>query len=187
MSRFFNNLTDLENDDCEILVRDKNNERISNFSLNEYQFADDLRRQGYMNSHQETGVHRNTYGLNIGEECNLRNNMQFNNMTTDGCRKDKQLDHSLFIRPPIKASGMTRILADNVAENSKITRSVSTSTRKSVNTLSGATIDRFEPLVPWLEKHIKSHASKMQPVGQQTSIHTRAQMRNCDYKKRCLK
>lgn len=180
MSRFFNNLTNLESDDCEILVRDKNNERISNFSLNEYQFADDLRRQGYMNSLQETGIHRKTYGLNIGEECNLRNNMQFNKITANKCREEKHLDHSLFIRPPIKASGMTRVPANNVDENSKLTRPLSTSTRKSVNSLSGATIDRFEPLVPWMEKHVKSHASKMLPVGQHTSIHTRAYMRNCD-------
>ena len=113
--------------------------------------------------------------------------MSCNNETiASGIKKcDKLLQARPFITVPFMGAGNTCIL--NADVESKLKFGEDTFVPKSMNELSGITIDRFIPLIPCIKDNIQDPIHLIPSSWVRGGADTRAVIRNIDYRKQCLK
>lgn len=107
-----------------------------------------------------------------------------NQITSNKSKCGKLLQARPYATTPYMGSGKTCALYPNV--ESKLKFSEITTVPKSVNSLSGITIDRFIPLIPCIEDNIQDTNHLIPTRWVRGGEDTRAVLRNVDYRKQCL-
>ena len=107
-----------------------------------------------------------------------------NQITSNKNKCGKLLQARPYATTPYMGSGKTCALYPNV--ESKLKFSEITTVPKSINSLSGITIDRFTPLIPCIEENIQDTQHLIPTHWVRGGADTRAVIRNIDYRKQCL-
>ena len=108
-----------------------------------------------------------------------------NQLTSHKTKCGKLLQARPYSTTPYMGGGKTCTLFPNV--ESKLKFSEITTVPKSINSLSGITIDRFIPLIPCIEDNIQDTKHLVPTHWVRGGADTRAVIRNIDYRKQCLK
>ena len=120
---------------------------------------------------------------NISTDSNFK--LNDNKITSHKNKCGKLLQARPYVTTPYMGSGKTCALYPNV--ESKLKFSEITTVPKSINSLSGITIDRFTPLIPCIEENIQDIKHLVPTRWVRGGADTRAVIRNIDYRKQCLK
>ena len=125
--------------------------------------------------------------LNILKIILLNDIMNSNNQSyASGIKKcDKLLQSRPFITVPFMGAGKTTILNPDVESQLKFGED--TFVPKSIDKLSGISINRFIPLIPCIKDNIQDPKHLVPTEWVRGGADTRAVIRNIDYRKQCLK
>lgn len=107
-----------------------------------------------------------------------------NKLTSDKNKCGKLLQARPYATTPFMGSGKTCIL--NADVESQLKMGEDTGVPKSINTLSGITINRFIPLIPCIENNIQDPIHLIPDKWVRGGADTRSTIRNIDYRKQCL-
>lgn len=177
--RYLNQKTDMRNDCCEMTWRDRSNEIIANYWLDCPAKCEI--DPGYL---CEPGLFDQRPPLlceNVCTGSDLKNGCIGNVITHTGARQQ------LRTRPyrTVPYMGNCRAPMMNPDAYSMLVSGESTRTGKGCNSLSGVTIDRFEPLVPCLRYNIQNPVHYIPKYWVRGGMDTRAYIRNTDYLRAC--
>ena len=135
--------------------------------------------QSFLQRSCETPISKND--INTDSEFKLNEEQ----LTSDKNKCGKLLQARPYSTTPYMGSGKTCSLFPNV--ESKLKFSEITTVPKSINSLSGITIDRFTPLLPCIEDNVQDTKHIVPTMWVRGGADTRAVIRNVDYRKECLK
>lgn len=103
----------------------------------------------------------------------------------EGIKKsNKLLQKRPFATVPFMGSGNTCILDADTESRLKYGRD--TFVPKSIDPLSGVTINRFVPLIPCIQSNVQNPQNLVPTHWVRGGADTRAVIRNIDYRKQCL-
>tara|TARA_B100001248_G_C27363468_1_gene447719 strand:+ start:983 stop:1405 length:423 start_codon:yes stop_codon:yes gene_type:complete len=135
--------------------------------------------QSFLERSCEIGVS----GRNISTDSEFKLNE--NQLTSHKTKCGKLLQARPYVTTPYMGSGKTCALYPNVESELKF--SEITTVPKSINSLSGITIDRFTPLLPCIKDNVQDTKHLVPTQWVRGGADTRAVIRNIDYRKQCLK
>lgn len=149
----------------------------------EYVSCDEIQNNKYssLKVSKEFCLNKNNL-MNINEDSKLR--LSGNKITSEKNKCGKLLQARPYATTPFMGSGRTCILNSDV--ESKLKLGEDTGVPRSVNTLSGITIDRFIPLIPCIEQNIQDPIHIVPEKWIRGGADTRSTIRNIDYRKQCL-
>ena len=127
----------------------------------------------------ETNVFKN----DINTESKIKLNQ--NQLTSNKDKCTKLLQTRPYATTPYMGGGKTCSLFPK--EESELKFSEITSVPKSVNSLSGVTINRFTPLLPCIKDNVQDTKHIIPTDWVRGGSDTRAVIRNIDYRKECSK
>jgi hypothetical protein len=126
--------------------------------------------------------------IGMGEH-NISTDSQFklneNQLTSHKTKCGKLLQARPYITTPYMGTGKSCALYPDV--ESKLKFAEITTVPKSINSLSGITVDRFIPLIKCIEENIQDTKHLIPTNWVRGGADTRAVIRNIDYRKDCLK
>jgi hypothetical protein len=171
--------TDMRNDCCEKTWRDRSNEIIANYWLDCPPTCEI--NPGYL---CEPGLNDQIPPLicdNISTDSDLKNGCAGNVITHTGAKQQ------LRVRPyrTVPHMGACRAPLMNPDTYSILLSGESTRTGKGCDSLSGVTIDRFEPLVPCIKYNIQDPVHYIPKYWVRGGMDTRSYQRNSDYLRSC--
>lgn len=135
-------------------------------------------------SHLERSCNTNIFNNNsIKPDFNIK--LTGNEITSHKHKCDKLLQARPFATTPFMGNGRTTIIHPEVENKLKLGED--TYVPKSMNSLSGITIDRFEPLIECIENNIQDTKHIIPEKWIRGGADTRAIIKNIDYRKDCLK
>ena len=106
-------------------------------------------------------------------------------ITSHKYKCDKLLQSRPYATTPYMGNGKTCVIFPDV--ESQLKMGEDTYVPKSMNSLSGVTIDRFEPLIDCIEDNIQDTKHIVPEHWVRGGADTRAVIKNIDYRKTCLK
>lgn len=164
---------------------DMANEKISNYHTQNLTPKQSDRR-GYLNSLTAVGNlpsgNYDGFSQVVNRESQLRNGIT-GNSTTHYKEKNKKILRSRPFNVGYMGAGQTYV--KDVPLNSQIVQGVDTRVKKSTDSLSGVSIDRFTPLVPCLEKNVQNTSHIIPEYWVRGGMSTRGLLQNIDYYKMC--
>lgn len=164
---------------------DTSNQKIANYHTKNMMNSDN-NRSGYMNSMMEIGNFPtgdyNGFPNAVTKESELRNGISGNSIT-----QQKEKNSKLLMSRPFNVGymGAGQTYVKDVALNSQIVQGVDTRVKKSADSLSGVSMDRFIPLVPCLEKNVQDTKHIIPEYWVRGGMSTRGLIQNIDYYKMC--
>jgi len=111
-------------------------------------------------------------------------NCQNNSVSTGIKKSDKLLQTRQFLTVPYMGAGNTVTL--DADTESRLKFGDDTFVPKSINPLSGITINRFIPLIPCVKNNIQDPKHIVPTNWVRGGADTRAVIKNIDYRKQCL-
>lgn len=182
-----NNNTRLSNDCCESKTKLNNN--IKMCSLMSSPYINDLNRQSYLNSSKQVGLYQTNLGDGNGrfvdDRSNLLNGTNGYKMTSGREKGEKILQLNDYYGVPFKGKGET-ILNDPDLKSKMLFGEI-TNYGKSSNSLSGISINRFEPLIPGIKENIQDPDHIVPTYWVNGGLSTRNNLKNINYLKTCGK
>ena len=166
---------------------EKENNIRNNRQMREYQLFPNGsgNRKNYINSMNNVGVYHNKNGDGRGhfidEESSFRNGKFENISTNDGDKVSKQLSTRQFKGVPFMGSGQSTL--KNPDLKSKLIYGEQTTTGKSCNSLAGASVNRFTPLIPCIKDNVQKISHIVPEYWVRGGMNTRTIIRNIDYMK----
>lgn len=161
------------------------NEKIAMYHVKNMMPIDN-NRVNYLNSMNEVGNYPvgdfNGFPKAVNKESNLRNGVSGNSLTTDKEKTSKLLNARPF---NVGYMGAGQTYVKDVTLNSQIVQGVDTRVKKSSDSLSGVSMDRFIPLVPCLEKNVQDTKHIIPEYWVRGGMSTRGLIQNIDYYKMC--
>jgi hypothetical protein len=165
---------------------------MSNIGLNQvtglyddkqYVACDQIQNDKYSSFNIENHLceHKNSL-VDINKDSELK--LGGNKLTSDKMKCGKLLQARPYATTPYMGSGKTCILNADVESHLKMGED--TGTPKSINTLSGITINRFIPLIQCIEQNIQDPIHIIPDKWVRGGADTRSTIRNIDYRKQCL-
>lgn len=184
--RNFFGFTRRYNDTLEVNDLNDRNNMISNYHTMPIQNST---RQSYTNSLEENGVYqsrnRDMFGSYVDNESGLRNGM-FGNQTTHVKEKNlKLLRARPYASTPFMGAGETHIVNPDLY--SQLVPGFDTKIKKSTDSISGVSIDRFIPLVPCLAKNVQNTKHIIPEYWIRGGMDTRGLLQNANYYRTCGK
>lgn len=180
-----NRQTRLNDDYCEKETSIRNNNKIYNLSNNimpscgnRDQFLQSVNQRGLFQTSNRDGR-----GEFVNKESDLRNGINGNIITSNKEKSDKQHETRLFIGSPFLGRGETILKKPDI--KSKLLYGEITSTPKSINSLSGVSINRFIPLVPTISYNIQNTDHIIPEYWVRGGMPTRNNTKNINYIKSC--
>ena len=149
----------------------------------EYVTCDEIQNNKYssLNVSNDFCSHKNDLA-DINKDSELK--LGGNKLTSDKTKCGKLLQARPYATTPYMGSGKTCIL--NADVESQLKMGEDTGAPKSINTLSGITINRFIPLIPCIEQNIQDPVHIVPDKWVRGGADTRSTIRNIDYRKQCL-
>lgn len=118
----------------------------------------------------------------INQESKIK--LSGNKITSHKHKCGKLLQARPYATTPYMGNGKTCVVYPDV--ESKLKLGEDTFVPKSMNSLSGITIDRFEPLIDCIENNIQDTKHIVPEHWVRGGADTRAVIKNIDYRKHCL-
>lgn len=177
--RQLNRGTNIRDDCCEMTWRDRSNQLMSNYWLDN---PVPCNNNPAFLCEPDLNMQRAPYNCqDFKLSSDLRNGCSGNVLTHDGRRK------TLDVRPYRTVPGMTQCLTPLMDSDlySQMITGESTRMGKGCNSLAGVTVDRFEPLVPCLKYNVQNPVHLIPKYWVRGGMDTRAFIRNADYLRAC--
>jgi len=179
----FHNRTRLSEDGCAKEQDFGTNDKAAGYNVHNYWGKTTDNSSTYHEALDEPGMMHSTnydgFRRNINTDSEIRNGQKGNILTHDGERR--QLDTRIFPGPGYSTSqepGQRLADALNNAWNPTLSKDKGPVNRSK-------TIDRFEPLVPWLRGEVQNTKHLVPEYWVRGGMDTRAVVRNIDYLKSC--
>lgn len=167
--------TRLAYDPCYVSGMENSNARMSQYVLDARQINDtNLQYQ------EIRGLYRNNHdgkGQYVSDETALRNGQA----CSEKGRVAKTLDTVLFAGPPFMGTGSSTLRNPDI--KSRLLNGEQTHVKKSTAPTSGATIDRFVPLIPCIAENVQDTSHIIPDQWIRGGMSTRTVIRNSDYLK----
>jgi len=175
----FNNNTRRSMEGHNISYKQQQDAKYSSYSTTNYYNDND--RKKYLNSLDYVGMaadkNKDGYGVYVDTESNLKQSSMTN----------PKVKQQLSVRPfkgwPYMGAGETHILDPNLY--SRLSSGTDTRVKKAVDSLAGASIDRFIPLVPCLADNVQKPEHIIPEYWVRGGESSRAYIQNIDYYKMC--
>lgn len=173
-SQYFNNLTGLNDDKCELCYKDVMNNKLSKYSIPCYN-KNIGNRKSYFKSLSEPGIYLDDddgWNTNINNESFLKNGKIGNKLSGPPKKGYTLCREPLYSKEIINADILSRVYRGEkpIKSNKLITEQ---------------SYDRFIPLVPSLKKEIQSTEHIIPKYWTRGGIDTRAEIRNTNYIEAC--